>query len=87
MNPNKQKKVRSSLNNSDINSFVPSRDNMRQSNQNFGILSVNTQQQTPNLEKRELERQGSVSSEEEKELDNGSPEPIYKENKKENVII
>ncbi len=60
---------------------------MRQSNQNFGILSVNTQQQTPNMEKRELERQGSVSSEEEKKLDNGSPEPIYKENKKENVII
>ncbi|CAI2372237.1 unnamed protein product [Moneuplotes crassus] len=71
-----QKKVRTSLNNSEINSFIQSRDNARQSNPNIGILSINTQQQTPNMEKRELERQGSVSSEEEKKTNNAPLDPL-----------
>ena len=81
-----QKKIRTSLNNSDVNSFIQSRDNARQSNANLGILSINTQQQTPNMEKRELEREGSVSSEEEKKVSNRSPEPLYKDNQNQMVI-
>lgn len=70
--PHNRKRLRSTLNNSEINNFIqgssgshPS-DNAIRNPENERKGTENTQQQTPNLEKRQVPR-GSVSSEESKE--------------------
>jgi len=69
--PHSQKKLRESLNNSDINNFASgSQEDSNLRNGAARKLTDKTMQQTPNLEKRDLEGcNRSVSSEEEKQDD------------------
>jgi hypothetical protein len=67
-----RKKVRSSLNSVEVNNFINAGDNGEhaddEDDDNVPKHTVNTQQQTPNMEKRNIQiPAGSVSSDESKE--------------------
>lgn len=65
-----RKKVRSSLNSVEVNNFINAGDNAQQADdeENGPKHTVNTQQQTPNMEKRNIHMPAnSVSSDESKE--------------------
>ena len=68
--PHDHHKLRSSLNSAEVNNFVNAGDNLVHDNgaDHEPRITVNTQQHTPNMEKRNIVRDDrSVSSEEDKE--------------------